>query len=184
MLLLNFKPYPQLETPRLLLRRVTRADAEALFELRSDIDIMRQLDKTPVRRMEEILELIDRMESDIEKTNGIGWGMCLKTNERIIGVIGFHRIEKEHHRAEVGYMLKPAFHRQGLMHEAMQVVLAYGWNEMNLHSVEANIKPDNAASKNLLLKNGFVTEAYFKENYFFEGKFLDSEILSLIRPKT
>lgn len=183
MIQLNFNPFPQLETHRLLLRRITRADANAMFELRSDIDIMRHLDKAPARQIEEILDLIEKMESNIENTEGIGWGMCLKPSDRLIGVIGFHRIVKEHHRAEIGYMLKPKYHIQGLMHEAMQEVLSFGWERMNLHSVEANIKPDNTASKNLLLKNGFVSEAYFKENYFFNGKFLDSEILSLIRPK-
>jgi ribosomal-protein-alanine N-acetyltransferase len=51
---------------------------------------------------------------------------------------------------------------------------------MNLHSIEANINPENIASRKLLEKTGFVREAYFKENYFFNGKFIDSEIYSLL----
>jgi ribosomal-protein-alanine N-acetyltransferase len=50
-----------------------------------------------------------------------------------------------------------------------------------LHSIEANINPDNLASANLLEKNGFKKEAHFRENFYYNGKFLDSLIYSLVR---
>jgi ribosomal-protein-alanine N-acetyltransferase len=62
----------------------------------------------------------------------------------------------------------------------MKPVLDYGFNIMNLHSVEANVNPDNLASIKLLANNGFKREAYFKENYFYNGKFLDTMIYSLL----
>ena len=66
------------------------------------------------------------------------------------------------------------------MSEAIEKVIQFGFNNMKLHSIEANINPDNLASAQLLKKFKFVKEAYFKENYFFNGKFLDSEIYSLL----
>jgi ribosomal-protein-alanine N-acetyltransferase len=68
------------------------------------------------------------------------------------------------------------------MTEAMDIVLDYGFNIMQLHSIEANVDPGNIASIKLLEKNGFVKEAHFKENLFFNGKFLDTVIYSLINP--
>ena len=68
------------------------------------------------------------------------------------------------------------------MDEALKAVLHYGFYTMKLHSVEANIDPENATSKKLLERNGFIREAYYKENYFFEGKFIDSAIYSLLTP--
>ena len=66
------------------------------------------------------------------------------------------------------------------MNEAMDIVLDYGINIMQLHSIEANVDPGNTASIKLLEKKGFVKEAHFKENLFYNGKFLDTAIYSLI----
>ena len=110
----------------------------------------------------------------------IAWGISFHETPEMIGNISFHRIEKENHRAEIGYMLHPKHWRQGIINEAMKAVLDYGFSVMNLHSIEANINPENVASSNLLKKRGFVKEAYYKENYFFDGKFIDTEIYSLL----
>ena len=89
-------------------------------------------------------------------------------------------MQKEHYRAEIGYLLHPDYQQKGIMDEALKAVIKYGFETMQLHSIEANVNPANAASMKLLEKNGFVKEAYFKENYFYNGQFLDSVIYSLL----
>ena len=69
------------------------------------------------------------------------------------------------------------------MQEAIEPVIDWGFNTIQLHSIEATVNPDNIASKNILLKNGFVQEAYFKENFYYEGQFLDTVIFSLLKSK-
>ncbi len=66
------------------------------------------------------------------------------------------------------------------MQEAICIVLEYGFKTMNIHSVEANVNPDNKASITLLERNNFKREGYFKENYYFNGQFLVSAIYSLL----
>ena len=66
------------------------------------------------------------------------------------------------------------------MKEALLKVIDYGFDQLKLHSIEANINPSNIASAALLTGNRFIKEAYFKENFYFDGHFLDSEIYSLI----
>jgi len=61
-------------------------------------------------------------------------------------------------------------------------VLDSGFNTMRLHTVEANVNPNNLTSIKFLEKNNFIREAYFKENYYFNGRFLDSVIYSLLNP--
>ena len=80
----------------------------------------------------------------------------------------------------MGYALHPDFHGAGVMSEAMDVVLDYGFNKMKLHSIEAHVHPDNLASINLLQKKGFVKEGHFRENVFFNGKFLDTVVYALL----
>ena len=180
MLELNFFPFPTFETERLTLRRVTMNDSQDVFNLRTNMDAMRYLDRPIPRTIAEAEDLIKRIEDGLENNTGIGWAISLKNLSHLIGTIGYHRIEKENSRAEIGYMLLPEYWKQGLMSEAIKVVLNYGFNTMKLHSIEGNINPDNAPSAAILKKFGFVKEAYFKEDFFFNGKFLDTEIYSLL----
>ena len=183
MLSLNFSPFPQLETERLLLKEITQRDAPALFALRADKDLMKYLDRSPAQSIDEAIAFIGLIAAAQQKNEGITWGIFPKTQPDVLhGTIGFWRIQKENHRAEIGYLLHAALQGKGIMHEAMNCVLAYGFNKLRFHSVEANVNPANAPSIRLLERNGFVKEAHFKENYFFDGKFLDSAIYSLLTP--
>ena len=182
MLEFNFNPFPELRTQRLLLRKMTLEDAPALYEMRSSIDVMRYLDRPFHRTVEESLEMLQKITESIEKNEAIAWAITLHGKPEMIGNISYHRVEREHHRAEIGYMLHPQYWRQGILGEAMMVVLDYGFRVMNLHSIEGNVNPDNLASSALLKKFGFVREAYFRENYLFNGKYIDTEIYSLLAP--
>jgi ribosomal-protein-alanine N-acetyltransferase len=180
MLEFNFHPFPSLETNRLLLREITMDDMEDMFTLRKNMDVLRYLDRHPQQTIAEAQELIKKIIDGVEKNETIGWALCLKENPALIGTVSFHNTYRDHHRAEIGYMIHPDYWRQGFVNEAVVRAIDYGFNIMKLHSIEANVNPNNAGSIALLKKHGFVREAYFKENYFFDGKYLDSEIYSLI----
>ena len=183
MLVLDFSIFPVLSTKRLLLRQVTKTDANEVFGLRSDINVMKYIDRPMAKTIDDAINYIQKIENGITNNDYIAWALILKENNTLIGIISFHRIEKENYRAEIGYILAANFHRKGLMQEAVTAILDYGFNTMKLHSVEAVINPANNISAKLLEKNGFIREAYFKENFHFNGKFLDSAIYSLLAPK-
>jgi [ribosomal protein S5]-alanine N-acetyltransferase len=178
----NFTPFPVLKSSRLLLRQITMPDAAAVFYLRSNETVLQYLDKDADQTLQQTIDFIEMINKDTQENNSITWGIALQGHSSLIGTIGYWRMQKQHHRAEIGYMLHPHFYRQGIMQEAMQTVLEYGFTQIKLHSVEANINPANEASRRLLLKSGFVKEAYFRQNYFYNGNFTDSEIYALLTP--
>lgn len=181
MLNTDFTQFPTLSTTRLILKEMTDADAAVLFEMRTNPELMKYIDRPKPNGIEDIHGLIEKMRQMKLKGEGISWGIYRKENPALnIGNIGFFRIVPEHYRAEIGYMLQTEEHQKGIMFEAMQAVIQFGFDHMKLHSIEANINPENIASRKLLEKAGFVKEAYFKENYFFNGRFIDSEIYSLV----
>lgn len=180
MLNINFDPFPVLSTPRLDLRQITTHDANALFGLRSDRRVMEFMDRPLMASVDEATQMIHKIQSAFEANDSITWAMSQKNDGKMIGTIGFWKITKEHHRAEIGYLLHPDHWGKGLMQEAIIPILDYGFNVMNLHSVEANVNPKNATSIKFLEKNCFVREAYYKENYYFNGEFLDTFIYSLL----
>ena len=182
MLTLNFNPFPALSTGRLNLRRMTADDAREVFYFRSDPGLLRYLDREPAKSMDDALQWIKMINEGIDNNHHIAWGIALKTEQPLIGSINLWNIQKEHYRAEIGYLLHTAHQGNGFMHEAMAAVLRYGFNSMGLHSVEANVNPDNHPSIRVLERSNFVREAYFKENYYHNGKFVDSAIYSLLTP--
>jgi ribosomal-protein-alanine N-acetyltransferase len=182
MLVLNFHPFPQLFTKRLILRRMIDEDANDLFVLRSDKNVMKYIDRPLAHTADDALQLIKKIQDSLSTNDGITWGICLQNNSTLIGTIGYWRIVKGHYRAEIGYLISPQHQGKGLMQEAITEILRFGFEEMKLHSVEANVNPENAASIKLLERNRFVKEAYFKENYYSNGRFLDSAIYSLLAP--
>jgi ribosomal-protein-alanine N-acetyltransferase len=178
MLSINFAPFPNLETERLSLRRADKNDASPILELRSNVETMKYIPRPLLKSTEDALEHIAMIDAKIENSEGINWAITLKNDSKLIGIIGFYRIKSEHFRAEIGYMILPAFSGNGIISEAINEVMNYGFNEIHLHSVEGIIDPNNLGSAKVLQKNGFIKEAHLKENEFYEGRFLDTVIYS------
>lgn len=184
MLNLNFNPFPTLRTDRLTLREMTLTDTKNLFSLRSDTTTMRYISKPLAQSQDEIKELIISFNAGSAANQFINWGITLHEDATLIGTIGIFNIQKEHHRAEVGYMLHPNFWRRGISLEALKGVIEYAFNTAGLHSLEANVHPGNEASSGLLQKQGFVQEGLFRESYYFNGTYEDAVIYSLINKNT
>lgn len=181
MLEISLSPFPQITTERLLLRALTTADAPALFAMRSDPAAMQFLDRPRFKNLEEAVKLVETIQQNANSNTGITWAIALYHNpDEMIGTIGLWRFLPEHYRAEMGYMLLPAFWKKGYMKEATTAVVDYAFNTLKFHSIEANINPQNLASAALLESTGFVKEAHFKENFYYNGRFLDSVIYSLV----
>ena len=179
----SFLPFPTLATPRLILREIVDEDAPVVFFLRSDGEMTRYIDRAPARQQADILPLMARIAQGLREGSGLTWGLAFKDQpDALIGTIGFWRLVPEHFRAEIGYALHRDHWGQGLMAEALQAVLSFGFTTLGLHSVEANINPSNLPSARLLERAGFLREAYFRENFYYNGQFLDSAIYSKLSP--
>jgi [ribosomal protein S5]-alanine N-acetyltransferase len=180
MLEVSFTPFPNLTTERLFLRQITPDDVEEVYAIRSDPETMRYIPRPLAKTREDAMAHIDMVSKALLDNESIVWAITCKEDNKLIGMICLLRFQLEHFRTELGYILHPAYHRQGIMNEAIQPVVDYAFNALKFHSIEAVIDPDNAASQNLLIKNHFVKEAHLKENEYYDGRFLDTVIYSLL----
>lgn len=180
MLQVNFNPFPNLESERLLLREVTVADVNEVFDIRSDVQTMQYIPRPLAKTKQDALEHIQMLRKGVQDNEFINWAITFKDDDKLIGVICLLRMQLKNFRTEIGYALHPDFHRKGIMDEAVRTVIAFAFNSLKFHSIEAVIDPDNLASEKLLIKNHFVKEAHLKENEFYEGNFLDTVIYSLL----
>src|SRR4051812_21435497 len=101
MLVTNFSPFPEIRTQRLLLRRMTIADAPGVLAMRSNETVMQYIDRPLVKTIEEAEAWIQLVIDSLESNNGITWAIALATEpDKQIGSIGFWRLIKQHYRAE------------------------------------------------------------------------------------
>ncbi|WP_052591980.1 GNAT family N-acetyltransferase [Aureispira sp. CCB-QB1] len=177
-----FEHFPTLESDRLLFREFELNDCQAMFELRSNVEVMRYMDSYPYQTIEDAeLNIQQNRTAFIEKT-ALNWSIVEKSSNTFIGYFGFWRLFWQNCRAEIGYALHPDYWGQGYMDETLKTMIAFAFEQFGLHSIMANVNPNNKSSIRLLEKNKFVQEAYFKEDYFFDGRFIDSMIFSLLEP--
>ena len=176
-----FTPFPVLKTQRLILREMVHKDVPAYYKMRTDDVVMRYLDKDKCASLEVAQAFAEKLIEERKANDNINWAICNKETDEMVGTICYWRLQKEHHRAEIGYNLLPDYHGKGIASEAMKSVLDYGFNTMYLHSIEAQVNPHNENSIKLLMRHHFVKEAHFKENYCWNGKFLDTVVFSLLK---
>ncbi|MCP5106349.1 MAG: GNAT family N-acetyltransferase [bacterium] len=177
-----FERFPLIETGRLVLRDFRLRDVQTFFEIRSNEEVMKFMDREPFQSEDEAEKMIESVLESYEKKTGINWAITLEGSQGMIGYVGLWKWTKEHFRAELGYALFPGYWGRGIMHEALTAVIDFGFEAMGLHRIEADVNPENIPSIKRLEKLGFQREAYFRENIFFGGKFCDSAIYALLKP--
>ncbi len=178
-----FCGFPVLETHRLILRAISLKDVNEIFEIYSSEKAMKYFGKHPYKKIDEAEERIQSAITAFQKKEGLRWAITVKGSDKLTGTAGVWRLVKDHFRGEIGYELSPDHWQKGIMSEALNEILNFAFNKMNLHTIEANIDPENIASEKLLAKLGFEKEGHLKESFFFNNKFEDNAIYSLRKSK-
>ncbi len=159
---MSFKPFPRLTSERLVLRPLVIGDADEILFLRSDDLVNRYLDRLKSTSIEEARNFIRKIEKGIASDEWIYWAITLKNEKKLIGTICLFNISKENNSAEIGFELHPDYHGKGIMQEAFSVILAYGFERLNLDGIAAFAHADNEKSITLLKRNNFVQDTNLK----------------------
>ena len=176
-----FTNFPTLATNRLLLRQLVSGDAESLFAIRSDDEIMKFLGQEVYESLDETKDVIRQMGERYTRKEALRWCITIQGDDRLIGTCTLFHFDEGFHRAETGYELNRAFWGRGIMTEALSAILTFGFNELGLHRVEAVIDIANERSKNLLLKLGFTYEGNLRQRFPFRGQFEDEHYFGLLK---
>lgn len=104
-----------------------------------------------------------------------------KTTNKIIGRCGLHNWNKDHNRAEIGYNISDEnFKRKGFMSEAVNAIIDYGFNKLNLHRIEALVGSNNIPSLKIIENHFFTKEGLLRKHYYVADKYEDSVLFSLL----
>ena len=167
-------------TDRLRLRPSTEADAEALFAIYSDTRVSRFLSRPAWTDMEVAHARIARDREALPSGKYLGLVMERKADGQVVGECSLFNLVVQCRRAEIGYSLGSSAQGQGLMHEALTALLTYGFADMHLNRVEADIDPRNTASAKSLERLGFQNEGHLRERWIVDGEVSDTGLYGLL----
>jgi len=179
--ILSWPSFPTLESERLVLREIVPADAEDIYRIFSDQETMEYWSCRPFTSLDQASALIDQMAQQVQDGSGIHWAITMRGEGRLIGKCGFNEWRKAHRRGDISYIVAREQWGKGVVSEALCAVLDYGFDQMNLHSIEAGVTPGNDASTKMLERLGFQLEGHLKESFLVEDLFVDSLIYSLLK---
>jgi len=152
---MNFSPFPNLNTERLQLRKLTLKDDKDILFLRSDQRILEFIDIPKAEHVQDAIDYINKMNTGIFNNEFILWGITLKSLNTIIGTICLWNFNTEKNVAEIGYVLHPDYQGQGLMQDAVKEILNYGFKTLKLNKIKAAVHSKNIKSIALLKRYDF-----------------------------
>jgi [ribosomal protein S5]-alanine N-acetyltransferase len=168
---------PRIEGPHLALRPPRPDDADALFELGRDPDVVRFFSWGPYEQREEAAAFIER---NVEERPH-EFLIVQNDDDRPIGLTGLTEISERDGRAVVGTWLGRDHWGTGANSESKALILHYAFEVMGLRRVSAYAHPDNARSLRALEKIGFTREGVLRSWHVHRGQSRDVVILSLLR---
>lgn len=169
-----------LDTPRLHLRPLRVDDAAALFAAFSDPLVARYWSGVPWPSIDKAHELIAKDLKALPAGEYIRLGLERKDSGELIGMCNLFQLVMQCRRSELGYGMHRAHWGQGLMHEALSALLRYGFEQMDLNRVEADVDPRNTGSVRSLERLGFVLEGHLRERWIVECVKSDTSFYGLL----
>lgn len=174
--------FPVLQSARLTLREFRPQDAPALFDIYRDAVSMQWFGSEP-------LQTLAQAEAQVALFIGwqqlpspwLRWAVESRADQQLAGSCGLFKWNRGWRSCTLGYELAPAYRGQGMMREALQLALDWGFANMALNRIEAQVHPDNLPSIRLLQGLGFVQEGRLRAAGFWLGQYHDLLVFSLLR---
>jgi len=140
------------ETPRLILRRPTRADAERVAALANDVGVAENLSSLPhPYGIDDALAFVDNAEVGPAR-----WNLGIYARDEaaaFVGTIGL--MPRDGERFVLGYWIGRPYWNRGLATEAAQAFCDYAFETLGADVLAATARVTNGASRRVLEKCGF-----------------------------
>lgn len=176
-----FAHIPELRTERLVLRAMRRGDWRDMYEYAKEPCVTKYLLWDVHASEEYTCRYLDYVVSRYRTAEFTDWAVTLKDTGKMIGTCGFTRIDTDHEKAEIGYVLNPAHWGQGIAAEAVRAVIAFGFERLALHRIEAKFIKGNDRSLRVMEKCGMSFEGYRRDAMRIKGEFKTIGCCALLR---
>jgi RimJ/RimL family protein N-acetyltransferase len=174
-------PTPTLRTDRLRLRPFRDDDADDLYALMSDADVLRYWDSSPWTDPARARKFIERCRAMADDESGVRPAVELAEDGTFLGWVTLGEWNPDFRSATLGYVFARAAWGQGYATEAARAVLAWAYDALPLNRVQSQADTRNPASAKVLGKLGFVHEGTLRQDCIVDGVVSDSWVYGLLR---
>ncbi len=175
--------FPVLETSRLKLIEIKEEHVDKIFQIFSNEEVIRYYGMEPLKQKEQASNMIKSFSKSFQEKRSMRWGIYLKESEELVGTLGLNNLSIGQKRTEIGYELLPEYWRKGIAREAVESIIHYCFEELNLFRIAAVTFTENKSSYKLLLKLGFHQEGLLRGYIYQNNKSNDTFVFSLIKPE-
>lgn len=170
---------PILETQRLRLTPLAPSDADALFPMMHDPEVMAFWDIPEVDEPDLVARIVEGQVRGMARGAALHWAMRTLADHTLVGCCDLSEIDRWHHRAEVGFMLGRSAWGQGYALEAMRAVIAFA-AAAGLRRLSARTHMGNHRSEALLERLGFTPEGVLRGHVQRDGERRDCRVFGLL----
>jgi ribosomal-protein-alanine N-acetyltransferase len=178
-IMIAHKGTQQIETERLILRKIQANDADMVYTWMGDSEVCRYERWKPHPNPEYSRGYINEVFNGYKSDCTYQWGIEL--NEKLIGSVSSVNVDDYDQKATLGYCLAREYWSNGYATEAVKAVLQYMFVEIGLNRIEASHSINNIASGRVLEKAGMLLEGQSKDYYFCNSGFQDSRLFGVTR---
>ena len=175
-----FSHMPTLCTDRLILRPMRVSDAVDMYRYARREDVTTYLLWSPHPSVDYTRDYLKYIETRYRLGEFFDWAVTERVGGRMIGTCGFTTIDAPNDAGEIGYVLNPEFHGQGLGTEAARAVVRFGFEVIGLHRIEAKFMQGNTPSRHVMEKLGMTFEGYRREAMFVKGSYRTIGVCSVL----
>lgn len=171
-----------IETERMILRRFEYSDNLSMRKNWISNEKIQSLYSEPVYTTEEkVKELLDKYIGSYREDDYYRWAIIDKKSKECIGQIAYFLVDSKNHFAEIEYCIGEDYQCKGLATEATKAVIAYGFDQMNLHKVQICTKTTNPASKRVIEKCGLTYEGTLRDYFYTDGQYVGRLFFSILK---
>jgi len=170
---------PILETERLRLEPLGVTDADLLFPIMGDPEVMAFWDIPEVDDPDLVAQIVRGQVATMEDGKAIHWAMRTLAGGEFLGSCDLSEIDRWHRRAEVGFMLARGSWGHGYAQEAIRTVVAFA-GAYGLRKLTARTHLGNRRSDNLLERLGFTEEGLLRGHILRDGERRDCRVFGLL----
>ncbi|MBQ8160661.1 MAG: GNAT family N-acetyltransferase [Clostridia bacterium] len=176
-----FSMLPKLESERLIIRPVNMRDAKDIYAYSKDPDVARYVLWDAYESLKDARVYIRFLRRCYRSGSPASMGIELKQEKKIIGTIGFMTFQPDAMCAEVGYSLSKEYWNRGIMTEALERMLKFGFEDLQLHRIEAMHEVRNPASGRVMQKCRMTLEGTMRQKLYNKGEWVDVNLYSILQ---
>lgn len=175
-----FSRLPVIETERMTLRKVRWRDARDIYRWTSDPEVARYVLWTAHESIHQTYAYVRYLKNLYRQGLPSSWVIELKETGRVIGSVGFMKLDDENDFCEVGYSLAREQWNRGLTTEALKAVLAFAFDQLRVNRIEAQHDVRNPASGRVMEKCGMLPEGILRRRIRNKGEYVDVRLWAIL----